>query len=232
MVAPLKLTVPVPAVAVIVPPSHEPVRPLGVWTRRLAGKVSVKPTPVSGLEPGLVMVNDNVEVCPIETVLGLNDLAIVGGIAGAVTVSVAVAGLASSEVIRLQPEIGVEVVLFFTPAVLAVTSTLIVHCAPPARYAPVPFPIPQHTGSDPKLSVLDPAVATTVEGVVPSASLQVVEPFGGVATTTPEGNVSENSISEREGVHLTPASTAVIVKISVDMLPVVIELGEKPFAMA
>ena len=43
-VAPDKLTPPPPAVAEIVPPPHEPVRPLGVATTRPAGNVSVKPT--------------------------------------------------------------------------------------------------------------------------------------------------------------------------------------------
>ena len=46
-VAPDKLTVPVPAVAVITPPPQVPVRPFGVDMTRPAGTVSVKPTPVS-----------------------------------------------------------------------------------------------------------------------------------------------------------------------------------------
>ena len=44
--APVRLIVLVPAVAVIVPPPQEPVRPLGVEITRPAGRVSVKPTPV------------------------------------------------------------------------------------------------------------------------------------------------------------------------------------------
>ena len=46
-VAPLRLITFVPAVAVIVPPPQDPVRPFGVETTRPAGSVSLKPTPVS-----------------------------------------------------------------------------------------------------------------------------------------------------------------------------------------
>jgi len=45
--APVKLMLPDPAVAVMVPPPQLPTRPLGVETTRPAGKTSVKPTPVS-----------------------------------------------------------------------------------------------------------------------------------------------------------------------------------------
>jgi hypothetical protein len=46
-VAPERLTLPDPAVAVIVPPPQLPVRPFGVETTRPEGIVSVKPIPVS-----------------------------------------------------------------------------------------------------------------------------------------------------------------------------------------
>jgi hypothetical protein len=46
-VAPDRLMTPVPAVAVIVPPPQEPVSPLGVEITSPAGKVSLKPIPVS-----------------------------------------------------------------------------------------------------------------------------------------------------------------------------------------
>src|ERR1700724_1346367 len=45
-VAPERLTVPEPAVAVIVPPPHEPVSPLGVETTSPEGSVSVNPIPL------------------------------------------------------------------------------------------------------------------------------------------------------------------------------------------
>ena len=43
--APVRLTLPDPATAVIVPLPQEPVRPLGVETTSPAGNVSLKPTP-------------------------------------------------------------------------------------------------------------------------------------------------------------------------------------------
>ena len=46
MVAPDRLTVPLPAAAVIVPPPHVPDNPLGVATTKPAGNVSVNATPV------------------------------------------------------------------------------------------------------------------------------------------------------------------------------------------
>src|SRR5205807_1175417 len=116
--------------AVIVPPPHEPVRPLGVWTKRLAGKVSVKPTPVRGAEPGLVMANVNVELCPMEMVGGLNALVMLGGTATTITLRVAVPGFPVVDVIRLPPLIPLPVVLTFTPVVTPVTSTLNVHVSP------------------------------------------------------------------------------------------------------
>ena len=45
-IAPDRLTVPLAAVAVIVPPPHEPENPLGVATTKPAGNVSVNATPV------------------------------------------------------------------------------------------------------------------------------------------------------------------------------------------
>jgi hypothetical protein len=47
IVAPERLMVPDPAVAVIVPPPQVPVRPFGVETTRPVGNVSVKPMPLS-----------------------------------------------------------------------------------------------------------------------------------------------------------------------------------------
>src|SRR5262249_20413016 len=136
-VAPARLTVPLPAVAVIVPPPHVPVSPLGVATTNPAGKVSVNATPFNAVALfGLVMVNDNV-VLPFTAIdVGLNDLAIDGG---PITISVAVVVL---------PVASVDVtvtLLFFTPAVVPVTFTLNVHVAPGCPVVPL------------KLTVLDPA---------------------------------------------------------------------------
>src|SRR5437899_1730407 len=57
-VAPARLTLPEPAVAVMVPPPQLPVRPFGVATTRPAGRLSVNATPVSATVVfGLVMLN-------------------------------------------------------------------------------------------------------------------------------------------------------------------------------
>ena len=64
-VAPVRLALPLPGVAVMVPPPHEPVRPLGVATKSPAGNVSVNATPLSAVEAlGLVMVKDSEVVAP------------------------------------------------------------------------------------------------------------------------------------------------------------------------
>src|SRR5206468_4311042 len=56
--APDKLMLPDPAAAVMVPAPHAPVRPFGVATKRPAGRLSVKPTPVSVVDVfGFVIVN-------------------------------------------------------------------------------------------------------------------------------------------------------------------------------
>ena len=64
-VAPVRLTLPLPVAAVMVPPPHEPVRPLGLATTSPVGNVSVNATPASD-EPalGLVMVKDSEVVAP------------------------------------------------------------------------------------------------------------------------------------------------------------------------
>jgi hypothetical protein len=50
MVLPERLTVPEPAVAVIAPAPHEPVRPFGLETTNPAGKLSVKATPAAAVD--------------------------------------------------------------------------------------------------------------------------------------------------------------------------------------
>jgi hypothetical protein len=80
-VAPDKLAEPDPAVAVMVPPPHDPVRPLGVEITRPAGSASVKATPVSAPEVpvlGLVMVNDTDVVPPTRIDAAPNALEMVG----------------------------------------------------------------------------------------------------------------------------------------------------------
>ena len=55
-VAPARLMLFDPAVAVTVPPSHKPVRPLGVDTTKPPGRTSVNARPVSEIGLGLVRV--------------------------------------------------------------------------------------------------------------------------------------------------------------------------------
>jgi hypothetical protein len=78
--APNRLTLADPAVAVMVPAPQDPVRPFGVATTRPAGKLSVTPTPVSDTPKlGLVMVILRL-VAPVRGTLNApNALLMVGG---------------------------------------------------------------------------------------------------------------------------------------------------------
>jgi hypothetical protein len=107
-VAPDKLAEPDPAVAVMVPPPHDPVSPLGVEITRPAGSASVNATPVSGLEAfGLVMVNDSDVEPPTKIDAAPNDLLMLGG-ERALTVMLALAVLPVPPLV----EVTAEVVLF------------------------------------------------------------------------------------------------------------------------
>src|SRR5262245_50998293 len=132
-VAPERVTLPLPAVAVMVPPPHEPVRPLGVATERPAGNVSLNATPVSAVEVlELLIVKVSTDVPPTEIDAGAKLLAIEGGDSG-FTVSVAPA------VLPVPPFVDVtaEVVLLLSPAVAPVTVIEKVQLPPPAMLAPV-----------------------------------------------------------------------------------------------
>ena len=118
-------TVPEPAVAAGVP-LQVLLNPLGVATTRLAGNVSVNPTPVSPtVADGLVMVMVIVLVPFTEIVVGLNTLVVVGG-ATTVIVSVAVPPVPPSV------ELTVLVVLTCAPALIPVMLTENVHDDPAA----------------------------------------------------------------------------------------------------
>jgi hypothetical protein len=167
-VALAKLTLPDPAVAVIVPPPQLPVSPFGVETTRPAGSVSANPTPLNVVAAfGLLIVKLS-EVDPFSAMLAApNDFTIVGGaIAATVTLADAVPPVPPST------DVTAPVVLFFVPSVLPVTFTLKVHEALDARVALA------------KLTLPDPAVAV----IVPPPQLPA-SPFG-VETTRPAGNVS------------------------------------------
>jgi hypothetical protein len=106
-VAPDKLAEPDPAVAVMVPPLHDPVSPLGVEITRPAGSASVNATPVSVLEAlGLVTVNDTEVEPPTKIDAAPNALEMVGA-DGALTVMLAVV------VLPVPPLVEVAVVELF-----------------------------------------------------------------------------------------------------------------------
>jgi hypothetical protein len=82
-VAPARLTEEEPTTAVMAPPPHDPVRPLGAETCSPAGKASVNAMPVRGMvfNTGLLIVNANV-VEPASAILGVpNTLVMTGGLA-------------------------------------------------------------------------------------------------------------------------------------------------------
>ena len=81
-VPPDKLTLPLPATAVMVPLPQDPVSPFGVATTKPAGRLSVKATPLNATFVfGFVMVKLN-EVDPFNGMLAApKDLVIVGGVA-------------------------------------------------------------------------------------------------------------------------------------------------------
>src|SRR5262245_31761317 len=117
-VAPERLTLPLPAVAVMVPPPHEPVRPLGVATWSPAGNVSPNATPVSAVEAlGLVIVKVSDDVAPTRIDEGTKLLAIVGGDSAVPTARVALAVLPVPPLV----EVTAVVVLVLSPAVAPVT---------------------------------------------------------------------------------------------------------------
>ena len=97
--APLRLTVPDPAVAVIVPPPQDPVSPFGVETARPGGKLSVNAIVVRAVVAlGFVTVNVR-DVEPLSGILAApNAFARVGGVT---TVSVAL------EVFPVPPSVEV-----------------------------------------------------------------------------------------------------------------------------
>jgi len=110
-VAPLRLMVFVPWVAVIVPPPQEPVRPFGVETTRPAGSVSLKATPVNAVVLfGLLTVKLKL-VEPFSGMLAAPNVLVRVGAATTV--------IEAFEVLPVPPSVEVTVTeLFFTPAVV------------------------------------------------------------------------------------------------------------------
>lgn len=177
MVPPVNETDPEPAVADVVP-LHVLLSPLGLATTKLAGKVSVNPTPVNPtVVDGLVMVMVIVLVPPTEIVVGLNTLVVVGG-ATTVIVSVAVPPVPPSV------ELTVLVVLTCAPALMPVMLTENVHDDPAAGDAASVPPDKLTVEGDPGGLLI---VAVIVP--LPHEPVTVVE-----ASFNPPGNVSVNAI--------------------------------------
>lgn len=170
---PVKETVPEPAVAVAVPPQVF-TRPLGFARTRLAGKLSVNPTPLSCtvFDAGLVMLMVRVATPPGAMVMGLNDLVIAGG---ATIVSPAVLLVAP---VPASVEVIAPVVLSFVPAVVPVTATVKVQDDPADGEA---VNVPPD-----RLTLLLPAVAV----IVPPPHEPVT--VGVAATNNPAGRLSAN----------------------------------------
>src|SRR5262245_9064895 len=165
-VAPLRLIVPDPAVAVMVPPPHEPVSPLGVATTRPAGRLSVNATPVSAVVSGLVIVKVRLVLPPTAMADAPNAFTMVSEVT---TVMLALAKLPAPP--SLEPTW--LLVLFFTPADVPWTFTLKLQEPLAATVPPVMLTRP------------DPA--TFRAWALPPHVL--VSPLG-VATTRPAGRAS------------------------------------------
>src|SRR5581483_4444062 len=165
-VAPDKLIVLVPAVAMMIPPPQLPVETAGVDTTSPAGNASLNATPPRGTVLfGFVKVNVSVVEPFNGTVDAPKILLIVGG---ATTVRVAVLLVAPAP---LSAAVIGSGVLFLTPAVVLVTLMLNVQEALAARLVPETLMLPS------------PAVAVIVPSQV------VFSPFG-VATDIPAGSAS------------------------------------------
>src|ERR1700680_897925 len=142
-VAPDKLTLLDPETAVMLPPPHDPVRPLGVITTRPPGRPSVNPTPVSDRLLTWEIVKLRLVVAFTGIRLAPNDLLIEGG-DSTVRLAVAVPPVPPST------DVTAPVKLFCAPAAVPLTFTLNVHESLTSSVAPV------------KLTLFAPAVAFIV----------------------------------------------------------------------
>ena len=161
-VPPVRLTLPLPATAVIRPPPHEPVTPFGVATTMPPGSMSVRATPFSGTAAfGLLIVKLKAAVPPgmIDAVVP-NDFTTVGG--------ATTAGVTFNETAEVMPVIPPEEVtqtlLVTRPAAVAVTLTEKVHEAFPPKVAlardTLPEPATAVIGPPPQVPVRPLGVAT------------------------------------------------------------------------
>jgi hypothetical protein len=174
-VAPVRVTLVAPAVAVIVPPPQVPVKLLGVETTNPAGMLSVIEMPLTeAVMFGLVMVKLRVAVPPTGIAEALKSLVIDGG---SITVRVAVLEV---EPVPPSLEVIALVVLFKGPPVVPVTFTVMMQFELAATVPPD------------RLTEFVPAVAV----IEPPPQLPV-KPLG-VETTNPAGSVSVNPTPVKE----------------------------------
>lgn len=153
--------------AVIVPPPQVPVRPLGVEITRPAGRVSLKPTPVSVVVALLFWMVKLRLVEPFNGMLAApNDLMMTGG---PTTVIDALEVFPKPALVELACTL-----LFFTPAVVPCTFTETVQLVFGASTAPL-----KDTATDPSAAVAVP--------------LHVLFRLPGVATISPAGKLSLNA---------------------------------------
>jgi len=168
IVPPVSDTLPEPGTAVAVPPQVL-LSPFGVAATSPAGRLSLNATParLTVLAAGLMMVKVS-EVVPFREMLAAPNALLMTG--GATTV------IESLDVLPIPPSFDVTVtLLFFTPAVVPVTSTLISHGCIAARVPPD------------RLTEDDPATAVAVPPQV------LIREFG-VATIRPAGKLSVKAI--------------------------------------
>lgn len=185
-VAPDRLIVLVFLVAVMVPPSHVPVRPFGFETARPDGKLSLNEMPVSDIVVfGLVIVKLSEVEPPTRMLAAPKTFEIVGG---ATTVMLAVPGLLDPDWLELAVTL-----LIHTPPAMPFTVTDSLQDLPTASVTPD------------RLMVEEPAVAVAVPPHL------LVSPLG-EATTRPAGRLSVNVTPVSEEVF---AAGLVSVKVRV-----------------
>jgi hypothetical protein len=195
-----RLTVAVPAVAVMVPPPQEPVSPFGVATVMPLGSVSVTPTPVSALPLLEFVIAKLSEVMPPAAMLEAPNALEIEGAARTVRVAVAVGP---------EPwlvELMAPVVLTYDPGFVAVTFTLNEQLAPATSV------------SSDRLTAPLPAVAVTP----PQFPLSPL----GLATVSPAGRLSVKAIPVADA----PGLLFVTVNESALVWPTPMVVGEKDFA--
>jgi hypothetical protein len=170
--APDRLIVLVPCVAVMVPPPQEPVNPLGFEIARPEGRVSLNPTPVTPALLVFLTVNDKLVLPPVSGIEAAPNVLLTVG--GAITVRLA-------EAVPPVPasfDVTLPVVLLYTPAAVPVTFTKTVH--------ELPVVPPACRVNPDTLIELPPAAAV----MVPPAQ-EPPNPLG-VETARPAGRVSLN----------------------------------------